>query len=512
VTPVVLARVHAATVLGIHAFPVEVEVDLQDGLPSFATVGLPDAAVRESRDRVRAALINSGFPPPEGRVTVNLAPADLRKEGSGFDLAIAVGLLAAAGRLPLSPPSDFLFVGELSLDGGMKAVRGILPMAIAALERGYRGLVVPPANGPEAALVRDLDVYTVGSLGEAADFLLGEKEIPPFRGGSGKVAPAVGEEKDFGDVRGQEAARRALEVAAAGAHNVLMVGPPGAGKTMLAHRLPGVLPAMTFEESLQTTRIRSVAGLLSPARPLVRERPFRAPHHTVSNAGMAGGGSRPRPGEITLAHKGVLFLDELPEFSRRVLEVLRQPLEEGEVTISRAALSLTYPADFMLVAAMNPCPCGWLGHATKECRCNSREVQRYRGRISGPLLDRIDVHLEVPALAYREFMEGAAGEKTETIRERVKGARAIQRKRFAGNGTAVNAAMGSPQVRAHCRLDGESDSLLCAAAETLGLSARGTTKILKIARTIADLAGAVSISPEHLAEAIQYRSLDRPLA
>ncbi len=507
----VLARVHAATVLGIHAFPVEVEVDLQDGLPSFATVGLPDAAVRESRDRVRAALINSGFPPPEGRVTVNLAPADLRKEGSGFDLAIAVGLLAAAGRLPLSPPSDFLFVGELSLDGGMKAVRGILPMALAARERGFRGLVVPPSNGPEAALVRDLDVYTVRSLGEAADFLVGDKELQPFKGGSEAVAPVVGEGEDFGDVRGQEAARRALEVAAAGAHNVLMVGPPGAGKTMLAHRLPGILPAMTFEESLQTTRVRSVAGLLSPERPLVRERPFRAPHHTVSNAGMAGGGSHPRPGEITLAHKGVLFLDELPEFSRSVLEVLRQPLEAGEVTISRAALSLTYPADFMLVAAMNPCKCGWLGHPIKECRCTPRDVERYRGKISGPLMDRIDVHLEVPALEYREFMEGGSGEKTETIRERVKGARAVQQERFAGNGTAVNAAMGSPQVRAHCRLDRESDTLLCSAAETLGLSARGTTKILKIARTIADLAGSKEISPEHLAEAIQYRSLDRPI-
>jgi magnesium chelatase family protein len=509
VTPVVLARTHAATVIGIHAFPVEVEVDLQDGLPSFATVGLPDAAVRESRDRVRAALINSGFPPPEGRVTVSLAPGDLRKEGSGFDLAIAVGLLVAAGFLPPSPASDYLFVGELSLDGGMKAVRGILPMAIAARAGGFRGMVVPPSNGQEAALVRDLDVYTVGSLGEAADFFLEEKDLQPFREGPGTAVPVVDRGNDFGDVRGQEAARRALEVAAAGAHNVLMMGPPGAGKTMLAHRLTGVLPAMTFEESLQTTRISSVAGLLSPERPLVRERPFRAPHHTVSSAGMAGGGSRPRPGEITLAHKGVLFLDELPEFSRSVLEVLRQPLEEGEVTISRAALSLTYPAEFMLVAAMNPCKCGFLGHPTRECRCTPREVERYRGRISGPLLDRIDIHLEVPALEYGELMGEEAGEASAVIRARVERVRHLQQRRFGEERTTSNAGMSAGQVREHCRLDRGSDNLLKSAVERLGLSARGITRVLKVARTIADLDGIDAIGQEHVAEAVQYRSLDR---
>lgn len=504
-----LARIHSAALLGIHAFPVEVEVDIQEGLPSFSTVGLPDAAVRESRDRVRAALVNSGFEFPSGRVTVNLAPAGLRKEGSGFDLAIAVGLLCAAGSVPLERGEGILMVGELSLDGSLKAARGILPVALAARDQGFHSVIVPPPNVMEAALIREVTVYAAPTLREVAAFLGGEGDLPgpEFTPRQEEVGGA--EKHDFADVRGQEAARRALEIAAAGGHNLLLAGPPGAGKTMMARCLPTILPPLEFEEAIATTRIHSVAGLLSPESPLVRQRPFRAPHHTTSCAGLAGGGSHPRPGEVSLAHNGVLFLDEFPEFSRSVLEVLRQPLEDGEVTLSRAAVSLTYPARFMLVAAMNPCMCGWLGHPRKACRCTPREVERYRGKISGPLLDRIDLHVEVPALEYDELMGEEAGQESAAIRPRVEKVRHLQQRRYGEEGTTCNAAMSAGQMREHCRLDRGSDDLLKSAVERLGFSARSITRILKVARTIADLEDSGRIEAAHIAEAIQYRSLDR---
>jgi magnesium chelatase family protein len=504
-----LARVYSAAVLGINAFIVDVEVDIQEGLPSFSTVGLPDAAVRESRDRVRAALVNSGYEFPAGRVTVNLAPAGLRKEGSGFDLAIAAGLLCAGGQMPPESGEGLLMVGELSLDGSLKSAKGILPVALAARKRGCRAVIVPPVNAREAALVRGLKVYGAPTLTDVIFYLRGEGELSAPGDCGGEEVRECDDGLDFGDVRGQESARRALELAAAGGHNLLLTGPPGAGKTMMARRLPTILPPLSFEEAIQTTRIHSVAGLVTPEKPLIAQRPLRAPHHTVSYAGLAGGGSHPRPGEVSLAHNGVLFLDEFPEFSRSVLEVLRQPLEDGEVTLSRAALSLTYPARFMLVAAMNPCPCGYLGDGARGCRCSPREVWRYRGKISGPLLDRIDLNVEVPALEYRELMHGEAGEASAVIRARVEKVRHLQRRRFVEEGTTCNAAMSAGQVRKHCRLDQGSDGLLKSAVERLGLSARGITRVLKVSRTIADLDAAGRIGAEHLAEAIQYRSLDR---
>jgi magnesium chelatase family protein len=506
-----LARIHTGAVLGIHGYIVTAEVDVASGLPSFSTVGLAQGAVKEGKERVVAAIHNSGFQMPPRRVTVNLAPADVRKEGTGFDLPVAIGILAGTGQAEESPRmAGYLVVGELGLDGSIRPVRGVLPLAVAAREAGFDGIVLPLDNVPEAAVVNGLDVRGATTLGEAVRFLSGGGELPasehrgvPFR-----------ENGDYGcdlaEVRGQAHVRRALEVAAGGGHNLLMIGPPGSGKTMLARRLPTILPPLEIEEALETTKIHSVAGLLTGGQSLVTTRPFRAPHHTVSDAGMIGGGGTPRPGEVSLAHNGVLFMDELPEFRRNVLEVLRQPLEDGEVTISRAALALTYPARFMLAAAMNPCPCGYLGDSRRACICPEPTVQRYRSRVSGPILDRIDLHVEVPALDYRELTTERDGESSSAVRERVTRARAVQRARFSARpGVHANSHMGAREVRAFCRLDAPAESLLRTAVGRLGLSARAYHRVLKVARTLADLDGSPEIRTPHVAEAVQYRSLER---